>query len=180
MMTNGLPRRVLIAAILVSFPVLAASAGGLPDLIVTQIELQPQQPTAGSIVSISAIIGNIGESEAESEIFVRFTVDEREINTSLIPGLQPGQTGTVATVWIAGGGSHTISVEVDRPYQRIIEGDETNNSASITVSVPAPGLVGLRIAVARFEDRSRSGFVNVGEGVADKLAERLSESGARV
>ena len=186
-MTDGLIEKTRIIAVfaLLLFTALMASASGLPDLVVAQIDIHPPQPAVGSVVSISAIIENAGESEVEGEIFVRFNVDGEELNTSLIPDLQPGQTGTVATAWIAESGSHTISVEVDQPYQRISEVDETNNSASITVFVPAAGIVparitGLRIAVARFEDRSRSGFVNVGEGIADKLADRLSESGARV
>jgi len=105
------------------------------------------------------------------------------LNTSLIFGLAPEESETVATAWIAVGGRHTIGVEVDRPYQRIGEEDESNNSASITIPVQAPALLpselgGLRIAVARFEDDTGSRFVNVGEGVADKLADRLCAGGS--
>lgn len=175
---------ITILALLLS-PVLVGEANGLPDLVVMRIDIRPESPSPGSVVSITAEIGNAGESEAEGEIFVRFTVDGEEVNTSLIAGLRPGETETVSTAWIAEDGTHTISVEVDRPYQRILERDETNNTGSITVFIPSQpwlseGIGGLRIAIARFEDRSRSGFLNVGEGVADQIADRLAERGARV
>ncbi len=165
--------------------ILALVTAGSPDLVVARVDAQPLEPLPGAVVSISATIANVGTSAAEGEIFVRFTVDGEELNTSLIFGLAPEESETVATAWIAVGGRHTIGVEVDRPYQRIGEEDESNNSASITIPVQAPALLpselgGLRIAVARFEDDTGSGFVNVGEGVADKLADRLCAGGVRV
>jgi len=185
MMANGMSRRISIAAILVLSLATVASGAGLPDLVVQQIDVQPEGPTTGSIVSISAVIGNVGEGGADGDIFVRFTVDGRDLNTSIISGLPPDRVGSVTTAWVATGGLHKISVEIDRPYERIEEEDETNNSASITISVPAPeivyeGIGSLQIAVAPFADHTRSGFLTVGDGVADKIADRLSEGGAHI
>lgn len=80
---------------------------------------------------------------------------------------------------------HTITVVADQPFDRIQEGNERNNTLVATVSVPvspdaAALLSSIKVAVARFDDRSSSGFVNVGAGVADELIDRLVNSGVRV
>jgi len=185
MMNNRLTQGISIAALFAFLLASIAAGSGLPDLVVGRIDIQPLRPAAGSIVSISASIENVGESGVEGEIFVRFTIDGEDLNTSIIPGLPPGGAGRVSTAWVATAGAHTVSVEVDRPYERIEEADETNNSASIEISLPAPatfpaGIGGLQIAVARFEDQTRSGFENVGAGIADKIADRLAEGGAHI
>jgi len=91
----------------------------------------------------------------------------------------------VSAEWLAAAGSHTLSVEVDPSIGRIEESDETNNTEirilNVSLSAEAEAAIGsLKIVVAPFEDLAVSGFVRVGQGVADKLVERLVEAGVRV
>ena len=157
-----------------------------PDLVVSDIALQPASPVASEAVTILATIRNAGTRDADRAFFVRFTMNRVQIETPTVPdGLEAGHSKTVFVIWGAEVGTHTIMVEVDQPFDKIDESNETNNSLVATLAVPmsstlASHLSTLKVAVARFDDRSGSGFINVGEGVADALVERLVESGVRV
>jgi hypothetical protein len=59
-------------------------------------------------------------------------------------------------------------------------GDETNDTESLAVLVPALDGVSPRVAVTEFDDQSRMRLANLGAGVADKLADQLAAGGARV
>lgn len=157
-----------------------------PDLVVADIALQPASPVAGEAVTIAATIRNTGTRDADRAFFVRFTINRVQIEPPMVPdGLKAGHSKTVSVTWGSEVGTHTIMVEVDQPFDKIDESNETNNSLVATLAVPmssslASHLSTLKVAVARFDDRSSSGFINVGEGVADALVERLIESGVRV
>jgi len=174
----------VVALLFVAFTGVIAAAE--PDLIVTSIELSPQAPTAGEQVTITATVENAGTTPVNRTFSVRFLIDGFPVASSSIPsGLNPGKTKSVSTVWTAEVGTHTIRVEADKPFDRIEESNERNNVLVATVAVPvspsaAKLLSKIKVAVARFDDRSSSGFVNVGAGVADELIDRLVNSGVRV
>jgi len=174
----------LISLLIVLFVMVTALAK--PDLVVTDIALTPQDPVAGDQVTVTVTVENVGASDADGRFNVRFLMDGFPIDTPSIPfGLDAGRSKTVSFDWTAEVGMHTISVEADQPFNRIDESNETNNSLVITLAVPInpdtmPHITSLKVAVARFDDRSGSGFVNVGGGVADELIERLVRSGVRV
>jgi len=157
-----------------------------PDLVVTDISWQPQSPHAGEEVTITATVRNVGTSDAEGRFHVRFLMDGTQIDAPLISfGLDAGRTKAVSVSWIAQLGTHTIVVEADQPFDRIDESNEANNTLPAAFVVPispssASQLASLKVAVARFDDRSGSGFINVGEGVADELIAWLVKSGVRV
>lgn len=157
-----------------------------PDLVVTDISWQPQSPHAGEEVTITATVRNVGTSDAEGRFHVRFLMDGTQIDAPLISfGLDAGRTKAVSVSWIAQLGTHTIVVEADQPFDRIDESNEANNTLPAAFVVPispssASRLASLKVAVARFDDRSGSGFINVGEGVADELIAWLVKSGVRV
>jgi len=157
-----------------------------PDLVVTDISWQPQSPHAGEEVTITATVRNVGTSDAEGRFHVRFLMDGTQIDAPLISfGLDAGRTKAVSVSWIAQLGTHTIVVEADQPFDRIDESNEANNTLPAAFVVPiSPSstsrLASLKVAVARFDDRSGSGFINVGEGVADELIAWLVKSGVRV
>ncbi|TSA49430.1 hypothetical protein D4R47_03870 [archaeon] len=116
---------------------------------------------------------------------MRFLVDGIQVDTPSIPfGVDAGRTKDVSINWQANAGMHTITVEVDQPFNRISESNENNNSQTTTFPVaidPATSaLSNIKVAVARFEDRSSSGLINVGQGIADELVGRLVQSGVRV
>jgi TolB-like protein len=59
-------------------------------------------------------------------------------------------------------------------------GDETNDTESLAVLVPALDGVSPRVAVTEFDDQSRMRLANLGAGVADKLSDQLAAGGVRV
>jgi len=156
------------------------------DLVVIDIGLQPESPVAGETVTIAATIRNVGAHGANRAFYVRFTVDSMQVETPTVPsGLGADHSKTVSATWRAEAGAHTITVEVDQPFDNIDESNEGNNSLAAALAIPMSSTLAtrfstLKVAVARFDDRSTSGFVNVGEGIADALVERLVERGVRV
>jgi len=168
----------------VIFVALAAAAE--PDLVVTGISLDPQSPVGGDQVTITATVKNAGTSPAERTFFVQFLIDGVPISSPTIPsGIEAGRSKSVSVTWKAEVGTHTISVKADQPFDKIDESNERNNTLVATLVIPispaaAAKLSGLKVAVARFDDRSASGFLNVGAGVADELIDRLGDSGIHV
>jgi len=156
-----------------------------PDLIIANINLSPENPVVGQMITITATVENIGISDAPDRFSVRFLVDGIQVDTSSIPfGIDAGRTKDISINWQANPGMHTITVEADQPFNRISESNENNNSQTTTFPVaidPATSaLSNIKVAVARFEDRSSSGLINVGQGIADELVGRLVQSGVRV
>ena len=176
----------LMLSLFLMFGIASISVSALPDLVVSEIGLEPSDPQIGQYVFIEATISNHGNSRAENPFFVRFFIDNREISTqSIVGNVAPGTSKRVSAEWLATAGSHTLSVEVDPSIGRIKESDENNNTETrilnVSLSAEAEAAIGsLKIVVAPFEDLAVSGFVRVGQGVADKLVERLVEVGVSV
>jgi subtilase family serine protease len=111
--------------------------GAAPDLLVTKITINPQQPQAGSWVTFSAEVKNQGD--ICSDIPVRFIVDGTPITTVTIPMLKAGTTMTVTTVnsgWRAQIGSHTVTVVID-PEGKLAESNKDNNTSTIDFQIPS-------------------------------------------
>ena len=177
-------KRVLACAVL-AIACFAQIALALPDLTVSRLEITPAVPMDNDLVTITAIVENIGFSETDGPFYVRFTVDDREIDLVSLRSLRAGRTEEITTTWTASVGPHVLSAEVDGVHDRVEESDEGNNTRSVYVTVrladdAMAALAPLRIAVARFDDVSGSGFANVGEGVADELVDRFTAVGLRV
>ncbi len=162
------------------------AAAALPDLVVSSVGIQPSTPQAGDVIQITAVVSNYGSSAVEGPFFVRFLIDGREISLRPVTtGIPVGGSRSVSTEWTAVAGPHSVMVEADPPVGRIEESNEENNSAPRTftamLSAEAESAIrALKVVVAPFEDRTSSGFLHVGEGVADMLTERLVGVGARV
>lgn len=170
----------LVLAAIASASVLASARA---DLIVSSFEVRPPVPFPGTVATLVAVVENVGDGRFGSSVSVRFSVDGEEIASSTIDGGMEGRgRREVTTSWTAKEGPHILTVDVDEPFNRVPESRETNNSASITVFVPfaaasLEAIRDVRVAVAEFVDQSRAGFVNMGAGVADELADRLRKSG---
>ncbi|MFA0735322.1 MAG: hypothetical protein OGMRLDGQ_001822, partial [Candidatus Fervidibacter sp.] len=111
--------------------------GAAPDLLVTKITINPQQPQAGSWVTFSAEVKNQGD--ICSDIPVRFIVDGTPITTVTIPMLKAGATVTVTTVnsgWRAQIGSHTVTVVID-PEGKLAESNKDNNTSTFDFQIPS-------------------------------------------
>jgi curli biogenesis system outer membrane secretion channel CsgG len=177
-------KRVLVCAVL-AVGCLAQIVLALPDLVVARLEISPAVPTDSTLVTITATIENAGRSDVHDAFFVRFNVDGREIDIAPLTSLDSGRTHGLTTTWTATAGPHVLSVEIDGPFSRVEEANELNNTRSMLVNVRLDDdamavLAPLKIAVARFDSASSTGFVNVGEGVADELIDRFAASGLRV
>ena len=161
-------------------------ASAQPDLVITDIATVPATPIAGEPTLIQATIENVGSQGTGLPFYVTFEVDGREIDAILVSRILGTRDSTTAAAsWTAVAGPHTLRVLADDPFNRVAEIDEQNNDTSQSIqvtlsSVATATLSPFKIAVARFDDASGSSFVNVGEGVADKLVERLVAAGVRV
>ena len=170
------------AAVLFLLALITGTAFGTPDLVIRDLTIDPPAPLPGANVVLIATVENLGPSDVPSRFFVRFEVDGQSVGTAPVDGLPAGQCTSVSTPWIAEAGAHSIAAEADQPNDRIDETDEQNNATRLDVLVPLgvpQPLAGVRIAVGPFEDRSASGFLNVGEGIADEFTDRLSEVGVQ-
>ena len=183
---SSMGNRVRIGAFALLLGFISIGASALPDLVVSEINLDPSHPQAGQFVFIEVTISNYGPSTAENPFFVRFSSDDREFATqSIVGGIAAGESKRVAVEWLAFAGLHSLSVEVDPSVGRIDELNEDNNTETRLVTVAldpeAEAAIGLlKVVVGPFEDLTGSGFLHVGEGVADKLIEHLVGAGVRV
>ena len=179
-------RQTAVLLILLLLGLISHVALASPDLVVTRIEIHPMEPIAGSPITITSVVENVGHDDADERLYVQFTIDGIEFDTAVLPfGIDAGRRAEVSATWIAQPGPHVIGVEADSPLDRVDEEDEENNRETLAIVVPfspasASHLASLRIVVAQFEDRSGSGFVNLGDGIADKLSEQLLNAGLRV
>ena len=174
---------VVVLAILLSWGLAVAAA---PDLVISHIEIQPTEPMPGETTTLFAVIQNLGDSEVDDAFYVRFFIDGEEVDAISVPsGVGIGRSRTLSTLWPASPGAHVLEVDIDRPLDRIREQNETNNVDMLPFVVPFSGDVTVdqepsRIVVAAFDDVTRSGFLDVGEGTADSLVAQLTRSGMRV
>ena len=117
-----------------------------PDLTVSSIVTDPTTIYINDMVTIYAVMENIGLTGARN-ILVSFFDGSTLIGNATIGSLGPSGTDTVSVSWIASSaGTHTIIVKVD-PLGRIIESHKNNNERSIQVVV-LPNLPELAITSA--------------------------------
>jgi hypothetical protein len=122
----------------------------LPDLAVSaaDISFSVRRVVGGDRVTISATVRNVGTADA-ANVKVRFTENGTAIGADqAIAAIPAGGSGSASTTWNTTGlkGEHTITVTAD-PTDAIRELSETNNAASVTVTVR-----GNRIQNGSFED----------------------------
>lgn len=179
-------QQIRLLSVLVLLCLMSIAAFALPDLIVSDIEIDPANPQAGEPVLIEATILNQGTTSVHSPFFVHIFVDGREIAIRSIAGtIASNRSKRVSTEWIAVPGLHDISIEVDPPMERIEESNEANNQGVRTVHVvldpeTQSAIGSISVVVPSFDDWTSSGFLHVGSGIADKLVDRLLGVGIRV
>ncbi|MCR4403927.1 MAG: hypothetical protein NUW06_01295 [Candidatus Acetothermia bacterium] len=126
---------VLVLAVLALVP-LGIAQPAQPDLVVKEVRVEPADPEPGAPVQISAVVGNLGEGDAEA-FQVQFKVDDLPLSRQRVRQLRAGRTVEVQAEWEAVEGEHRIAVEADRPLNDIEESDERNNSLQVVVTVQA-------------------------------------------
>lgn len=174
-------KRSGLVVALVAMAVLSLSAFAQPDLVVSQVRILPEMPLPRSVVTVTAVIENAGDRSTRMPFDVRFSDGQREISSSVVPAdFDANGVREILAAWVAEPGTHILSVEVDQPSDAVTETDETNNTGSLAVLVPALDGAGPRVAVTEFDNQSRMRLANLGAGVADKLADRLAAGGVRI
>jgi subtilase family serine protease len=125
--------------------------GGEPDLVITSISLDPQQPLESNQVTFKAVIENKGgvATPANTQHDVVFQIDGTTVAwaNAFTGPLEPGASVTVTAnggpqgvaYWQATAGPHQLTVTIDN-RNIIAESDETNNdlNQSINVNTPTP------------------------------------------
>jgi hypothetical protein len=106
-----------------------------PDLAVTDEDMSfsPGQVEAGSVVTISAAVWNLGNLNT-TNVGVRFERGSALVGETSIDLIPFGENRTASVQWVAMQGIHVFKVTVD-PGNLIVELNETNNQASKTITV---------------------------------------------
>jgi subtilase family serine protease len=112
-------------------------APNMPDLSVETISWSPANIKAGTDITYSIVVKNLGTLYAEPSR-VSFYVDGVVSGYGDIRELDAGASVTVPFVWSALNGYHTIKIVADS-LDKIFELTETNNTK--TISVPPPDLI---------------------------------------
>ena len=130
----------------------AQSGGGYPDLVVTDIQWSPSNPSPGNEVTFKAVVKNQGTGTSAPGVItgVQFQINGQTVSwsdTHTTP-IQPGESVTLTAnwgpynkaTWTAAQGAYTVTAWVD-DVDRIVESNESNNmfSKNITIgSSPTP------------------------------------------
>jgi len=109
-----------------------------PDLVVTpsNISFSPDIFEAGDLVRIVVTVRNIGNSNATNIEVKAFRGISQIGSPETVDFLPVNSSSNVSFVWQALQGSHTIRILVD-PDDKIKELNESNNFASVEITVPS-------------------------------------------
>jgi subtilase family serine protease len=117
----------------------------LPDLIIQDVVVQPQEPVTGKEFSIKVTIKNIGKGSASEAYIALYTPEKTAYDTKMIKNINPGETRSVTFRYLKHGEPGTYK------YSMLVyilgkgnEFNENNNSKGISVKVI--GLPDLTIA----------------------------------
>lgn len=110
------------------------------EITATGIQIIPQQPVSGDVVTITATVINNGAADANM-VKVSFLCDGTLLGFDIIESLPAGASAQATFVWDTTGraGSHLVEVSVD-PDNGISEINEYNNTTQISVLLQCPDL----------------------------------------
>ncbi len=116
-----------------------------PDLIVENITWLPNPYSAGSPVTFTATVRNIGEASSQNTYhYVRFFIDGNYISEPYWSGSLASNANFTITssTWTSLPGNHTVRAYADYYYNYIKETNETNNDLNVSLPfTPGPDLV---------------------------------------
>ncbi len=123
---------------------LTINSANAPDLTITSISTSASTVDEGKSVTIYATVKNVGNVDANN-VYVGFYYDNVSENTHIgnvsVGTLAAGASASVQIAWDTSGhvGTHTLIAYAD-PDNIIAEKNETNNSASTTITVNGYGV----------------------------------------
>lgn len=98
----------------------------LPNLVVERIYAMPEDPRPNELVSVGALLHNIG-TNASNATTVEFLVEGERIALANVPALPPGALYSAYVPWMPkGGGPYTLLAQAD-PGAKVEELDEGDN-----------------------------------------------------
>ncbi len=115
-----------------SYLIFVDRRGPMPDLTITDLSLNPQNPHPGDNTTFTITLKNIGAQSA-SNFYVYLKLNG-ELLASYKLSLDADRSATLTAVWTATGGSHVFTVIVDAT-EVISEYVETNNGQAISFVV---------------------------------------------
>ncbi len=111
----------------------------MPDLTFEAVTWSPIDPSMGDKVTLTAYVKNTGSRRADA-FQVYFYVDDKIVNQQEIPQLDAGTRVIKTFEWDVAAGPHVLAVFADGA-DAITEGEENNNTETVTFSIPAPDLI---------------------------------------
>ncbi len=105
-----------------------------PDFEISEITWNPEVPSAGTEVTLTATITNLVNHSGSHYVPVVFYADGEAINLTTAVFDGSGNDVTVNATWTSTAGSHVLKVGID-PDNAIDEADSENNERAISVSV---------------------------------------------
>lgn len=109
-----------------------------PDLYISSIDWEPNNPGIGETVTFTVTIENQGEGNADS-CHLGYYLDDAQMSSEAIPPLAAGESISRTFTWTAQNGRHVMKAAVDI-NKHISETDEANNEKSVTVVPLMPDL----------------------------------------
>ncbi len=111
-----------------------------PDLVVTDIYVDPETPYAYSMFSVNITIGNIGDYDLTIPIWGVLCIDDRKIAFE-IPPINVGEyvNVTIKHIKETEPGLHKITAKLN-PYKEVLEHRYDNNEYTYMLNIPYPDL----------------------------------------
>lgn len=107
-----------------------------PDLTISDLsyELPCGRTTLsyGEMITASATVSNMA-SDTGLTFYVLFLLDGKAVASRAVDGLAGGEQKTVSFSFLATPGTHTVEAVADAELNRVVEMNEDNNSASVTL-----------------------------------------------
>jgi len=104
-----------------------------PDLTITSITMDKDDPEEGDTVTLTVIVANIGNAVAR-DVVVQFFQNDELFGEESISTISSSKTSQVTKSWKPNEGNYILKVIVD-PANDISEVDETNNEETTTQRV---------------------------------------------
>jgi uncharacterized repeat protein (TIGR01451 family) len=110
-----------------------------PDLIITNITYDPENPPIGDTVTFTVFIYNQGGGIAHNFDVANY-LDDNLLTIEHVGTLTYGTTANVTTTWKSQSGKHTFKAVID-PGNIIPESEEDNNQRVISIAPNMPDLI---------------------------------------